>query len=438
MTPLIRLSIVLILLSALLPTGGASAQTPTINCQTVAAALGTTGLEGYLGAAKYCVILPAQGWNGDIVMFAHGYVSPFTSLDIPWDQAVSAQLNLPQILTSLGYGFAITSYSKTGLAVKEGVQDIYALQGFIRENIPSVGRIYLTGASEGGLVTTLTVEKYPDIFAGALASCGPIGSFQDEINYWGDFRVVFDHYFPTLAEQGGSAVDIPDHVITGWGTLENPGPLALAVLATVTAGDQATQVKISQLLTATRAPIDALDLTSIPKTILGLLDYNVKATNEGKVELGGNPYFNVYPNGKWKLYFSFPPDSTLNLPPSQGGVARFKADKKALKEVANNYETNGMPTSPLVILHTTGDPIVPFWHASQYLQKAYRAGSGANVTLLPVVRYGHCSFTQAEVVLGFYTMVLKATYQPFSIQQVQKALPDPSAMEEFLKLKEDK
>src|SRR5205823_3295627 len=69
-------------------------------------------------------------------------------------------------------------------------------------------RVYLTGISEGGLITTLAIEQYPDIYDGGLAAAGPIGDFRRQINYFGDFRVIFDYYFPGLVP--GSAIAPPD------------------------------------------------------------------------------------------------------------------------------------------------------------------------------------------------------------------------------------
>ena len=45
------------------------------------------------------------------------------------------------------------------------------------------------------------------LFSSALAACAPIGSFRQQVNYLGDFRVLFDYYFPGVlpGSAGGDA-----------------------------------------------------------------------------------------------------------------------------------------------------------------------------------------------------------------------------------------
>ena len=75
-------------------------------------------------------------------------------------------------------------------------------------------RTHVTGVSEGGLVATLLAERSPDLFSSALAACAPIGSFRQQVNYLGDFRVLFDYYFPGVLP--GSAVAMPPAAAAFW------------------------------------------------------------------------------------------------------------------------------------------------------------------------------------------------------------------------------
>ena len=70
----------------------------------------------------------------------------------------------------------------------------------------------MTGVSEGGLITALAIEQRPDVFDGGLSTCGPIGDFSQQINYFGDFRVLFDYFFPGVMP--GSPISIPSHSST--------------------------------------------------------------------------------------------------------------------------------------------------------------------------------------------------------------------------------
>jgi hypothetical protein len=113
-------------------------------------------------------------WNGDLVIFAHGYVAFNEPFGIPEDQVCSSDgLCLPTLINALGYAFATTSYSENGLAVLPGVQDVVDLVDVFADTHGAPGHVFLTGASEGGIVTALAIEQYPDVFDGGLAPAAP-------------------------------------------------------------------------------------------------------------------------------------------------------------------------------------------------------------------------------------------------------------------------
>jgi pimeloyl-ACP methyl ester carboxylesterase len=157
----------------------------------------TTGTQS--SGAVYVLYQPeASCWNGSLVMFAHGYVAPGGSLAVPQDQLTIGGISLPAVFNQLGYAFAASSFSKNGLAIVQGVNDTRDLVQNILDPLLKPKRVYLIGASEGGLVTALSAEQLPNVYNSAGAACGPIGSFQGQINYFGDFRVIFDYFFPRV------------------------------------------------------------------------------------------------------------------------------------------------------------------------------------------------------------------------------------------------
>ena len=343
--------------------------------------------------SMFCV--PSSGWNGDLVVWAHGYTAfneplDFQNLELP------GGIYIPDLVQSLGFAFATTSYRTNGLAILEGMDDIREL---VRRFPQVAGRepehTYLTGASEGGIITTLLVEQYPEMFSGGLSACGPIGDFQAQINYVGDFRVLFDYFCPGVIP--GGALSVPAEVIENWETVYVPAvkqALAANPLAAV------------QLIRTARAPIDRADLSTIETTTLGVLWYHTFATNDATEKLRGNPYFNT---GRW--YSGSANDLHLNL-----SVPRYEADHQALKQV-ERYQTSGKVTIPMVILHTTGDEIIPYWHELLYRPKVETSGNG-KVTQIPIFRYGHCNFTAGEILLGFALLVWQVTgSEPENITQ---------------------
>jgi pimeloyl-ACP methyl ester carboxylesterase len=324
-----------------------------------------------------------------MVVYAHGFVAPDKPIGVPLDQLSIDGVPLPKAFNQLGYGFAASSYSKNGLAILQGVDDTKDLvQNVLRPPaFPKPKRVYIVGASEGGLITTLSAEQLPNVYNAAAAACGPVGSFQAQINYFDDFRVVFDYFFPGVLP--ASPVNIPDSVIANWDTQYVP-----AIVNALATDPQAT----AQLISVMRAPVTS-DPATVAETVVGTLWYNVFATNDARTTLGGQPFDNHA-----RFYTGSLNDSLLNQ-----NVQRFSADPVATAAIAAHYETTGKLKMPEVTLHTTGDPVVPYWQETIYTAKTIFAGKFLERTNLPVVRYGHCAFTIGEVLTAFGIMVLRDT-----------------------------
>ena len=349
----------------------------------------TDYVEGTLPSGAIYRIYTADDWNGDLVVFAHGYVSALEPLGIPGDQLLIPDgTSIPELVNDLGYAFATTSYRYNGLIVGDAIIDLVELVYQFNDLFPDAGRVYLVGASEGGLITVKTVERFKTIFSGGLALCGPIGDFRKQIDYMGDFRVVFDYFFPRILP--GSAIEIPAEVQQNWETVYVP-----RIIRAISADPQATL----ELLRVSGAPFDPADETTIGQTVLGLLWYNVFATNDARRKLGGNPFDN-----RDRRYRGSADDARLNRT-----VQRFQADEPALRKISSEIETSGKPRLPLVTMHTMGDEIVPGWHQRMYKNKVLESGYFGLHNSIPVLRYGHCNFTTDEVLDGFALLVLKVT-----------------------------
>jgi pimeloyl-ACP methyl ester carboxylesterase len=350
--------------------------------------------------ALYRICVPNQ-WNGDLVVYAHGYAAPQLPLSIPDDQI--GGVSLSQTVNQLGYAFATTSYSKNGLAIKEGLADVVDLFNIFASANARPRFVYIMGSSLGGAVAALAVEKFPQLFNGALTISGPIGDFRAQVNYFGDFRVVFDYFFPGVIP--GDPFDIPLEVIANFNTVYVP-----RILAAITADPLAT----GQLLSVTKAPIDAADPTSIAATTLGLLFFNVLGSNDSTAELGGRAFDNSH-----RIYFGSNDDRALNRK-----IRRFTADRQALDELRNFYETSGHVPVPVVAMHPTADPIVPSSQLKVYLIKALIQGgfeSFSNVVPRKVDRYGHVNVTAQEVLEAFSVMVARVSGRSLNIGQAPTA-----------------
>ena len=265
--------------------------------------------------------------------------------------------------------------TKNGLAILEGVDDIRDLVAAA----PPAVRTHVAGVSEGGLVATLLAERWPELFDSAIAACAPIGSFRAQLDSVCDFRVLFDYFFRGVIPLG-SAISSPPELIAAW---------PLLALKTIPEALAANPAAARELMRVPRAAYDPADPTTVAKTTVNLLTYNVLGANDAAMKLGGNAFGN-----RLRWYFGSSNDLRLNL-----SVQRFTASPVA-RAALNQYETNGNLSIPLVTLHTTAGAFIPFWHELLYLPKVDLSGRG-RLFPIPVVRYGHCNFTANEVLTAF-------------------------------------
>jgi pimeloyl-ACP methyl ester carboxylesterase len=365
--------------------------------------------EGTLPSGALFEFRVPDVWNGDVVVYAHGYVHPQDPLALPDDEV--GTMPIYEIINGMNYAYISTSYRRNGLVIPVAVEDLVELVDTFRTAYPSVNHVFLAGVSEGGLITTLALEQHPDMFDGGFAGCGPIGDFVRQLNYFGNFRVVFDYFFPGVIP--GSPVDIPQEVIDNWGAAYMP-----QVMAAITASPHKTE----QLLRVTRAPIDDSDPSSIVNTVITILEYNVFATNDAVQQLGGQPIDNSN-----KFYLGSDNDFRLNRL-----VERFHADQSALNEIEAHYQTSGEISIPLSTIHTTGDQIVPYWQETLFRLRAYLRGSAPYISDIRVSRYGHCNFQPSEVLAAFAVLVAKVTGQ--NLMLAESTLPSPSDQSDFLSI----
>lgn len=364
--------------------------------------------------AEYRICMPEAGrWNGDLVLYAHGYVAFNEPLEIPEDQLTLPDgTSIPQIINGLGFAFATTSYSRNGLAVLEGIDDLRDLISIFAEQEAPPARVFLVGPSEGGIITALSVEREPASYDGGLSTCGPIGDFPRQINYIGDFRVVFDVYFPDVLP--GSAVEVPDEVIQNFETVYEP-----RIRDAIAASPERAQ----EVLRVTGAPGSA-DPANLEETFTSVLWYAVFATNDATGQLGGQPFDN-----RTRFYTGSSNDVVLNLL-----VERADADPAALDAMQTGYNTSGLLLRPVVTLHTLGDQIIPYWHESLYRRKVAESGSQAQHLNIPVRRYGHCNFTATEVVVAFAALLQKAGAPGLDPETLARVLPGPAERAAYAEL----
>lgn len=331
---------------------------------------------------------PPAGWNGGLVVYAHGYVNFNEPLQLLPDGT-----SIPALALSQGFAFATTSYRQNGLAILEGVDDVTELMTAFSTSYGQVPA-YIVGGSEGGLVATLLTEK-SGLFRGGLAACAPIGSFRGQIDYFDDFRVLFDYYFPNFIP--GEAIQIPPFVVEQWYTNYYP-KIFQALSADPVRTDELLQV--AHVAHPFNPAVPGMFAAVQATFALDVLRYNIFGTGDAFKKLGGHSFDN-----RDRLYSGSSDDIELNR-----RVRRFNAQKAALASL-QEYETSGDLNKPLVTLHTMGDQVIPYaLHEPAYLAKVLSHGASSFLAQFGVAAYGHCNFQPADIQLAFGTLRFKGGF----------------------------
>ncbi len=387
-----------------------AAEAPDLSARAAISATGcTSGVQSSGGLYEICT--PADGNpTGTLVVYAHGFVFPQLPLHI---REVEGGVEVEDFITDRGFAYAATSFYTNGLVEPEkGGKDLRELIATYTQLHGRPTRVLLLSFSNGTLLSMLEIEKGVHLFDGALASCGPHGSYLQEIQYLGDVFVLFDFFFRDVeiipgfgSGLPGGPDGIPQALVDGLIAAAPPGFTGVDVLA------QAVLTALQNNPGTTEQLLGAIQLTSAishsstlfataaegVELVIRAVSYNVFATNDALAKLGGRFFDNTT-----RLYGDLLPNDALRQA-INGGIVRYEADRHVTAQLESRYESKGHLRTPVVALHNTRDPLVPFWQETLYLEDL--ASRASTYTLVPVERYGHCTFTSDEVAGGLETLV---------------------------------
>jgi pimeloyl-ACP methyl ester carboxylesterase len=355
-----------------------------------------THVQGAIGpGSTYEIDVPAT-WNGDLIVYAHGIVQADQPVALPtvedgYDQVRAA-------LLAAGYAIAASSYSSNGWSLADAVRRTHQLSGIFASTAGHPRRTLLVGHSLGALAIVKLAETFPGQYDGVLSMCGPLGGALQELRYAGDARVTFDFYFPGVLP--GTPFSVPPG--TEYLSPFDPGGPSQLFL-NVAAALGAHPFTTLQWATAARLPFS--NAAELGQSALYVVGFVLGYTNDFIERVHGKiPYdnletiyqVNVTPDPATNAYLS----GLLNA-----GVARFAADRAAL----NYYEHNDTPTGdigiPVLTMHTTRDPGIPYEHENIFATAVAAARRSALLAQRPIDRWGHCMFTPAEVQTAFGNLV---------------------------------
>ena len=370
---------------------------------------------GTIDGAAYKIEIPAA-WNGTLVLYSHGYVVPGR----PNPARDVGDAGTGAYLLAHGYALAGSSYSTTGWALQQAFHDQIALLDYFDGKYAVPARTIAWGHSLGGIITGGLIQLNPDRFAGALPMCGVLAGGPGVWNQGLDAEFVLK----TLASE-------PDAAGLQLVDITNPGNLALA--EGVTAAEQKTPAGRAHLALAAAVGdgpgwFDPLS----PEPAAG--DFAAREQNqflwdsqvdfpflfalraELEARAGGNPSWNTGVDYTRQLAQSINKDEVMGLYEAAGldlqadlekleNAPRIAADPGALAYLEKFIVFNGQIAQPVLTMHTTGDGLVLNQDEEAYASVVRAAGNNSLLREVFVHRAGHCTFTPAETITAFNTLI---------------------------------
>lgn len=330
---------------------------------------GPVSRRGTYAGGSYLIEVPA-GWNGGLVIFAHGYGEASAS-------------PLASHLAANGYAWAASSYRIGGYRPDWFLEDTLQVRDlFIRE----VGRPRWTiihGQSMGGHAAIASLELHPGVYQGAFLECGvtdgvtvaDLGlAYQAAAEYFAGVRLLDDMARPDLTARVNElwlpALGEPGHY-----TLQ--GRRFDSVVKHLFGGDLPLRL---QGLRQHYAP----NMIRFPRTqTLG------RAGSTLHVRYRIDPGLGVDEDELNRRIRRFAPAAGMRSRETNPVFAEF----------------TGRITVPVLTIHATGDAVAPFSLEQAYRRRTLAAGT-SHLLVQRAIRWpGHCSFDGQEREQAFDDLV---------------------------------
>ena len=332
--------------------------------------IGAGSLSGEVGGANYYIEVP-ENWNGDLVLYAHGYVTP--AVPIEDLDAEFVEPGKRAELLSRGYAWAASARPANGFAVQEGVRVTHQLRGIFTSRVGQPNHVYLSSTSMGGVIILRLIEDHPGMYAGALPVCGPLDGGGEFWNGAFHTRALFDYYYPGVLP--GDAV----HPAPG----ANGGDLFGAAFGAVLANPGPAE----QLAAALPVPMPYADLTELAITIAVLASFGDEVMI---ADLAKRAHSSEVFDNSSTVYSGTNDDAALNA-----GIDRFESSPAADNFFRHWYTPSGDLTAPVLSIRTSRDPVVSPFLDEQLAARAAAAGASHLLVRRQIDRFGHCAISDA-------------------------------------------
>ncbi|HEY6350341.1 MAG TPA: prolyl oligopeptidase family serine peptidase [Candidatus Angelobacter sp.] len=364
--------------------------------------------------ATFLIEVPSP-WNGTLLLYSHGYVTPGS----PNPAQDVGDPGTRAFLLANGFALAGSSYAHTGWAIQEALPDQIAVLEAFHAMVGTPTRTIAWGHSLGGIITAGLIQRFPERFDGALPMCGVLSGGLATWNQALDAAFAFK----TLLAFGS-----PLQVVN----ITNP-PANLGLAESILAAAQATPQGRARLALVSAlgdtpgwfdpaSPEPAEDDFATQELNQFLWSANVDfpfifaLRAELEFRAGGNPSWNTGVDYEKQFARSVNREEVRGLYKAAGlnldadldtlnKAARITANPASVEYLEQNIIFNGDIDFPVLTLHTTGDGLVSNQNESAYEDVVNEAGNHRLLRQTFVHRAGHCSFTPAETVTALGNLI---------------------------------
>ena len=352
----------------------------------------TEMLCGVHQGAGYRIEVPVN-WNGDLLMWAHGY-----RMNNEWLWVDDPPFR--EWLVANGYAWAASSFTTSKLDVTDGMKATKALVALFEESVGIPAHIYISGQSMGGAVTVSSIEQWPDLYDGGMPTCG-------SLTLYAGFDTYLDFYVLSNALAGTTATyPIPeDYASAGYPSVVNhlagaPGYFPYLL------NSQGIQLKDAfELRTGGQRPV--FDQAFVFWYGIAEIAYGFSLT-QFFIDLEPIGVKGVWVDNQDTIYqFDTDPDLSADEISLNESVLRIQRDPQSLHSngLKNVPYNDGKIKVPVLSLHNLGDLLVPFSAEQIYAQRVAEQGASELLVQRAIRDLQHCYFTEDEYATAFSDLV---------------------------------
>lgn len=340
------------------------------------------------GQYTYRIEMP-NNWNGDLVMWAHGFQGLEPELKV-------SNIPVRKWFIDNGYAWAASSYSANGWAVRQGADDTKDLAEFFATSVSKPRRTFILGASMGGNVITDSLGNFPTLYSGAMPICGALTGLE-LFDYYLSYALVGE-YISGINLVPASRDPIGFYLQKYFGGLlpilgqpkayTPKGQQFDSIIKNLSGGER--PYRLEGMLTELVPSINYYS-TWFNSAGLGVINHNTDTqvtTNIG-------------------LEYRIDPNLGLDAAKLNREIRRIAANSEA--RITEGRYFYGIPSGriyvPVMSYHTSGDAFVPVSMEVSYRQKVEARGNGSLLVQRLVRRPKHCEFSDAEIIEGFSDLI---------------------------------